>query len=126
MSIHLLDTHTLLWWLAGDERLPAGTRRLLEDVDLTILASAVSAWEISIKTKIGKLVSPANLFEAAEETGVQWIPIDPKEAFVAGQLPMHHRDPFDRLLVAQAKLFPARLISRDTRLDLYGIDRIWG
>jgi PIN domain nuclease of toxin-antitoxin system len=121
----LLDTHALLWWLAGDDRLPAAVRILLEDPRNSALVSAASAWEISIKTKLGKLQSPSGLLEAADQTGLRWVPITPEEAYEAGQLPMHHRDPFDRLLVAQASAHSARLISRDQRLDLYGVDRVW-
>ena len=121
----LLDTHALLWWLAADERLPAELRLRIEDPRTIVLASAVSAWEISIKSKLGKLTAPAGLLEAIEATGLAWISLEPGEVYEAGRLPMHHRDPFDRLLVAQAAARSARLISRDGRLDLYGVDRFW-
>lgn len=121
----LLDTHALLWWLAADDRLPPPIRRRIEDPQAIVLASAVSAWEISIKSKIGKLEAPANLLEAVEETGLAWIPVEPGEVYEAGRLPMHHRDPFDRLLIAQVKVRSARLVSRDGRLDDYGVERLW-
>lgn len=125
MTTLLLDTHALLWWLSGDRQLPKSIRETLEDPENAVLASAVSAWEISIKTKIGKLDMPSGLLESVEQTGLRWIPVEPMEAYEAGQLPMHHRDPFDRLLVAQAAARSALLVSRDERLDEYGIKRIW-
>ena len=121
----LLDTHALLWWLAADERLPEPMRRRIEDPTNVVMASAVSAWEISIKVTLGKLEAPSELLEAVETTGLGWVPIEPAEAQEAGRLPMHHRDPFDRLLISQARARSAGLVSRDTRLDLYGIDRLW-
>ncbi len=97
----------------------------MEDPRNRVLASAVSAWEISIKAKLGKLEAPPGLLEAVDQTGLRWIPIEPEEAHEAGQLPMHHRDPFDRLLVAQTSARSAKLVSRVSQLDLYGIDRLW-
>jgi PIN domain nuclease of toxin-antitoxin system len=121
----LLDTHALLWWLSGDERLSGELRESLEDPGNTVLASSVSAWEISIKKKLGKLESPPDLLAAVEASGLRWIAIEPAEAYAAGQLPMHHRDPFDRLLIAQATARSAELVSRDGQLDRYGIVRTW-
>lgn len=121
----LLDTHALLWWLGGDARLPDRIRQQIEAPDNVAMASAVSAWEISIKTGLGKLESPPGLLGAVEETGLAWVPIEPGEAYEAGRLPLHHRDPFDRLLVAQVTNRSAQLVSRDSRLDLYGVDRLW-
>lgn len=125
MATLLLDTHALLWWLSEDPRLPVEVRELLEDPGNAPLASAASAWEISIKSKLGKLEAPSGLVDAVEQTGLRWVPIEPAEALEAGQLPMHHRDPFDRLLVAQARIRSARLLSCDPRLDAYGVDRVW-
>lgn len=121
----LLDTHALLWWLAEDDRLPASMRSALEDPENVVLASAVSAWEISIKTKLGKLDAPDRLLDAVEQTGLAWIDIKPREAHDAGQLPLHHRDPFDRLLIAQVRARAATLVSRDQHMDLYRVDRVW-
>ncbi|MEM6454783.1 MAG: type II toxin-antitoxin system VapC family toxin [Acidobacteriota bacterium] len=121
----LLDTHALLWWLAGDSRLPSSIRSRIEDADAVVWASAASAWEISIKAKLGKLKIPGNLFETVQASGIGWISVEPEEAYAAGQLPMHHRDPFDRLLVVQARTRSAHLVSRDGVLDGYEVDRIW-
>lgn len=125
MTTLLLDTHALLWWLSEDDRLPTSMREELENPANDVMASAVSAWEISIKTKIGKLTAPVGLMASVEQTGLRWIPVEPAEAYEAGQLPLHHRDPFDRLLVSQAMARSARLVSRDERLDEYGVERIW-
>ncbi|MCG8457687.1 MAG: type II toxin-antitoxin system VapC family toxin [Holophagales bacterium] len=122
----LLDTHALLWWLAADDRLPDPIRLRIENPANVVMASAVSAWEIAIKSKLGKLEAPTDLLEAGEATGLHWVSIEPVEAQEAGRLPMHHRDPFDRLLVAQAKARSAGIVSRDSRLDPYGVDRLWG
>lgn len=125
MTTLLLDTHALLWWLWGDTRLPRSIRERLEDPANDVLVSAISAWEISIKAGLGKLDAPDGLIAAAEQTGLRWVPVEPAEALEAGRLPLHHRDPFDRLLVSQAMARSARLVSRDERLDLYSIERIW-
>ncbi|MEM8964306.1 MAG: type II toxin-antitoxin system VapC family toxin [Acidobacteriota bacterium] len=101
-------------------------RQAIEDPGNEVLVSAASAWEISIKAKIGKLDAPADLLEAAEATGLRWVSVEPAEAYEAGQLPFHHRDPFDRLLVAQASIRSAQLVSRDVQLDRYEVSRLWG
>ena len=125
MAKILLDTHALLWWLAGDDRLPTASREQIEDPGNRVLASAVNAWEVSIKRALGKLQAPNDLLETGTEAGLEWIPVTPEEAYLAGCLPMHHRDPFDRLLIAQARTRQLTLLSRDRALDRYGIDRSW-
>lgn len=125
MTTFLTDTHTLLWWLAGDRRLPRPIRDLIADHDNRVLVSAASAWEVAIKAALGKLEAPDDLLEVVEESGLEWIPVEPREAYVAGGLPLHHRDPFDRLLVAQAMERSARLISHDDVFDRYGVPREW-
>lgn len=125
MTTYLIDAHALLWWLAGDQRLPRRSHQAVADPENRVLASAVSAWEVAIKSALGKLEAPADLIEVVEKSGLEWIPVEPREAYAAGGLPMHHRDPFDRLLVAQALERSAQLISRDDKLDPYGVERIW-
>lgn len=125
MTTFLLDTHALLWWLSGSRRLPRRSRVIITDPQNRVLASAVSAWEVALKTAIGELEAPGDLIEVVEKSGLEWIPVEPREAYVAGGLPLHHRDPFDRLLVAQALERSARVISHDDALDPYGITRIW-
>lgn len=125
MTTYLIDTHALLWWLAGDQRLPRRSHQAVANPEDRVLASAVSAWEVAIKSALGKLEAPADLIEVVEKSGLEWIAVEPPEAYAAGGLPMHHRDPFDRLLVAQALERSAQLISRDDKLDPYGVERVW-
>lgn len=121
----LLDTHALLWWLTGDRRLPRPARVRIADADQLAVASAVSAWEIAIKQAMGRLSAPGDLLAVVEASGLAWIAIGEREAYDAGGLPMHHRDPFDRLLVAQARLRSATVVSGDAVFDRYGVRRLW-
>lgn len=125
MTTFLIDTHALLWWLSGDRRLPRRSRMLLSDPAMRVLASAVSAWEVAIKAALGKLDAPDDLLDVVARSGLEWIAVEPREAYVAGGLPLHHRDPFDRLLAAQALERGVRVISHDTALDPYGVRRVW-
>ncbi len=123
--ILLLDTHALLWWLGADDRLPMRVREHIEDRSVEVLASAASAWEISIKNAVGRLKTPPDLIDAAKATGLSWTAMEPEDAMAAGALPVHHRDPFDRMLIAQAAARGASLASRDRQLDAYGVARVW-
>ncbi len=126
MRTVLIDTHALLWWLTDDPRLPQACSELVAGTEVRAVVSTASCWEISIKDALGKLPMPANLLQVVEDSGFEWLPIEPHEALAAGQLPMHHRDPFDRLLVAQALARSAMILSRDRVLDRYGVKRLWG
>jgi PIN domain nuclease of toxin-antitoxin system len=117
----LLDTHTLLWWLADDPGLAASARDAIADGDNRVLVSAASAWEISIKQALGKLVAPPGLEEALEESDLEPLPIGMNHALAAGALPPHHADPFDRMLTAQALIEDAAVITRDPRFADYGV-----
>lgn len=100
----LLDTHVLLWALSDDDRLSAGARDLIADPRTSAYVSAVSAWEASIKAGAGRLdLGGVDLVAHVEEAGFLALPITASHGWLAGQLPPHHRDPFDRLLVAQAQ-----------------------
>jgi PIN domain nuclease of toxin-antitoxin system len=90
-----------------------------------ILISAVVIWEVSIKRRLGKLDAPADLLEKLERAGVDLLPITARHADRAGTLPMHHRDPFDRLLVAQAEVDGLVLITADRELSAYGVELVW-
>lgn len=125
MTTFLIDTHAMLWWLTEDRRLPRRSRACLADPDARVLVSAASAWEVAIKKSLGKLRAPDDFLAVVEESGFGWIPVTPGEAYAAGCLPMHHRDPFDRLIVAQALEHSAGIISRDEALDRYGVERLW-
>ena len=125
----LLDTHAFLWWLTDDKRLPQSARRAIEDEDNDILISAASAWEIVTKHRIGKLptadaVAP-DIPGAIADQGFGELPVTVDDAARAGALPGPHRDPFDRMLIAQALAHNLVLISIETLFDRYGVRRLW-
>lgn len=116
----LLDTHALLWWLADDARLTPSARDAIADAEV-VAVSAASAWEIGIKQSIGKLTGPRDLAAEIRSNGFAELPVTITHARAAGDLPPHHSDPFDRMLVAQARLEDLTLVTRDPRLADYGI-----
>jgi PIN domain nuclease of toxin-antitoxin system len=118
----LLDTHILLWALIDPRRLRDETRATLETRDHDILFSAASIWEISIKAALGRAdfqVSPDEIVAAALSSGFSELPVRAVAALKVAVLPHHHRDPFDRLLVAQAMTEPATLLTADRQLTAY-------
>ena len=115
----LLDTHTLLWWV-GAESLAAEAMAAIADPENLVCVSAASIWEISIKQALGKLTVAGEL-ETAVADDFEPIPITFDDARRAGALPRHHRDPFDRMLVAQAQARELVLVSRDPALDCYDV-----
>ena len=117
----LLDTHTLLWWLADDPRLGHNARALIQDAHNEIYVSAASAWEISIKKACGKLVAPDDLDGILEHEGFEELPISFFHGERAGTLPPVHRDPFDRMLIAQAQAEGLDIMTADEMLKQYGI-----
>ena len=125
----LLDTHALLWWLDGDERLSEPARAFIGDEDNAVLVSAASAWEIATKVRIGRL--PGAVQVAAElgacliSQGFTGLAITLAHGLRAGGLPGPHRDPFDRMLIAQAQAEDLALISNETVFDAYGVRRLW-
>ena len=125
----LLDTHAFLWWLDGDERLSLAARELIADEHNIILFSAASAWEITTKVRIGKLPGAIeaadNLAEALLQQGFTELPITVNHAQRAGALPGLHKDPFDRMLIAQAHAENISLISNEKLFDQYAVQRIW-
>jgi PIN domain nuclease of toxin-antitoxin system len=125
----LLDTHTLIWWLTGDSSLPASARRLIASRNHDILVSTVSAWEISTKVRLGRLNTATDLardFSAylAQER-FESLSISIEHGIRAGSLPGSHKDPFDRVLVAQAQMENLAIVSNDAELDGYGVSRVW-
>jgi PIN domain nuclease of toxin-antitoxin system len=120
--ILLLDAHTILWWLADDPGLDPLARSAIADPMNDVLVSAASIWEIEIKRALGKLVAPIGLVTALSEAGFDVLPITGHDAQQAGSLPTHHRDPFDRMLVAQADRVGALVVSRDRAFLAYGTD----
>jgi PIN domain nuclease of toxin-antitoxin system len=120
--ILLLDAHTILWWLADDPTLDPAARSAIEDPTNDVLVSAASIWEIEIKRALGKLSAPDGLVTAVDAAGFDVLPISGPDAELAGSLPAHHRDPFDRMLVAQADRVGAIVVSRDTAFVAYRTD----
>lgn len=119
---HLLDTHTLLWWLDNSSRLSQSAREVIANPDNRIFVSAASAWEISIKKALGKLEAPANLEQAIVESGFEILVITVEAGTKAGELPMHHRDPFDRMLIAQALIDDLTIITNDDKFEQYDVN----
>ena len=125
----LLDTHVLIWWLAGDPMLSANAKAAVADPGNEAFVSAASAWEIATKYRIGKLPQGAPL--AVDMPGVLAgqgfveLPITVRHGQAAGSLPGPHRDPFDRMLIAQAVLVDLVLVSNEAVFDRYGVRRLW-
>lgn len=125
----LLDTHAFLWWLDGDERLSPAARKLIGDIANDVHVSAASAWEIATKARLGKLPGAkdvaADVAQAMLSQGFTGLSITVADGQRAGALPGPHRDPFDRMLIAQAQANDMGLISNETLFDDYGIRRLW-
>ena len=124
----LLDTHTLLWWLDGDRRLSRRARGAIADEDTLVFVSAASAWEIATKVRIGKLEWPATAGSVrvyAVAQGFRALPISLEHAERAGQLHIALRDPFDRVLIAQAQIEDMWLVSNEDSFDSAGVRRYW-
>jgi len=116
----------VLWWLAGEKaRISKKARAAILDSDNRVVISAVVLWEVAIKRGLGKLNAPGDLLEQLERVGVDLLPITPRHADRVGTLPLHHRDPFDRLLIAQAETENLALVTADADLDRYGIQVVW-
>jgi PIN domain nuclease of toxin-antitoxin system len=116
----LLDTHVVLWWLADDPTLSEDLKNRL-DHDPDVYVSAVTVWEVSIKQAIGKLKEPADLPERIRQSGFRELAVTFDHAIAAGSLPLIHRDPFDRMLVAQARHEDLTLATRDPDIQRYEV-----
>jgi PIN domain nuclease of toxin-antitoxin system len=116
----LLDTHVLLWWLADDDRLPDGAREAVNTAQ-EVRLSAASVWEIAIKRALARLDVPDDYLDAVDAGEIGLLPITGQHAEIAGALPRHHDDPFDRMLVAQARADELTLVTADRRLTDYGV-----
>jgi PIN domain nuclease of toxin-antitoxin system len=119
--ILLLDTHVVLWWLDSPTQLSVEARSAITEPGNDIFVSAVSAWEIAIKRRLGKLDAPSDLEAAILTCGFLPLPISITHAMATEKLPGHHRDPFDRMLIAQAIIESATLITRDLEIRQYDV-----
>ncbi|MBI5551693.1 MAG: type II toxin-antitoxin system VapC family toxin [Desulfobacterales bacterium] len=126
---YLLDTHVLIWWITSDNRLSAAAKALIQSRRNTLYWSAASSWEVSIKHALGRLVfdeAPEKLFGAElDKNHIESLAITNEHAFLSGQLPMHHKDPFDRMLVAQAQIESLGIVTNDPILQRYDVDVVW-
>lgn len=128
MNSFLLDTHTFIWLSENDPNLPSDLRDMIDVAD-TVYLSMVSLWEIAVKLNIGKLSlqrSYETIENELESSDILLLPISFADTLQICTLPLHHRDPFDRMLIAQAMNKSLVLISRDIQFDAYPIQRIWG
>jgi PIN domain nuclease of toxin-antitoxin system len=125
----LLDTHALLWWLDGDAQLPGTARAAIADPGRRVLVSAASAWEIVTKHRLGRLPGATAVAEdvagCVAGQGFEALAITLADAERAGRLPGPHRDPFDRMLIAQAQTRDLALVSNEALFDAYGVRRLW-
>lgn len=119
----LLDTHAVLWWLA-DAELSETAREAIADPDHLIAVSSASVWEVAIKRALGKLEAPDGLVDVLTDSGFEPLPILQAHAEAVGSLPAHHRDPFDRMLIAQARIEDLTIVSRDATFDRYDVPRL--
>lgn len=120
--ILLLDAHVLLWWLSADAGLKPDARAAIADPANDVVVSAASIWELEIKRAAGKLRPPEALLDAVEAEGMSALPITGRDATEAAALPLHHRDPFDRMLIAQARRLDATIVTRDPAFTAYEVD----
>jgi PIN domain nuclease of toxin-antitoxin system len=125
----VLDTHTFLWFIGGNSRLTGKARQMIEDMDNERLLSAASLWEMAVKVSIGKLETDIPFEKVITEqvamNAIHVLPIRALDVLTVSRLPFHHRDPFDRLIIAQAMTENAPIISIDTCFDSYPVKRLW-
>jgi PIN domain nuclease of toxin-antitoxin system len=120
----LLDTHVFLWWRADDRRLGRAARTAIVEADV-VFVSAASAWEAAIKATLGRLRYPDTIEAGVEASGFEKLPITLAHAELAARLPPHHADPFDRMLVAQAKAEGLTLVTHDRTFEAYEFSIVW-
>jgi PIN domain nuclease of toxin-antitoxin system len=125
----LFDTHALIWWFSDDSSLPPTVRGIIADTDNTLLVSAASAWELAIKYQLGKLRKVADLVSnfsgRIEQEGFELLPISAEHGIRAGLLPGRRKDPFDRMLIAQAQSEDVPILSNEAVFEAYGVRRLW-
>lgn len=117
---YLVDTNVALWIMQDDGRVGSNAITALQDAELR-LVSVASVWEIAIKVQLGKLDAPDNLLAALDDSGLELLDVTASHALIAGALPLHHKDPFDRMLVAQAQVEGLTLVTADRALGAYDV-----
>ena len=125
----LLDTHSFIWFVENDSRLPANIKKEIEKPSNIVFVSIASLWEITIKISIGKLTTKAvidKIIEQVADNGFEIVPILPEHLLTLSKLDFFHRDPFDRLIIAQALCDGYRVIGKDAMFDSYKVKRLWG
>ncbi len=120
----LLDTHCFLWWKTDDVRLTEAARQAIVDADL-VFVSAASAWEVAIKARLGRIKLDADFASGVAESGFERLLIRFEHAEVTRALPDHHRDPFDRMLIAQARVEGLTLVTQNRQLEPYEVELLW-
>ena len=129
MKALLLDTHAFLWWISDDPRLSSRASAIIKDGNNKLFLSAASGWEIVIKVRLGRLTLPEPLETFVPEqmalNAIEGLPIQMSHALHVYTLPDHHRDPFDRMLVAQAQLENLPILSADPQISLYAVETVW-
>ncbi len=120
----LLDTHVLLWWLDDPTKISESTRDQIADLENEVLVSAVSCWEIAIKRGLGKLTAPNGLSASIQQCGFVELAITGVHALRTESLPFHHKDPFDRMLIAQSICESATIVTQDRLFQSYGVPLI--
>ena len=127
--ILLLDTHTAVWWWIDDPRIPAAARGAISDSTNIIYVSAVSPWEIATKNRLGKWPGVERIVDEfstlLRKSRFLPLPVSVEHARLAGTLDFAHRDPFDRMLIAQAQLEDLTLVRNDSVFDAFGVSRLW-
>lgn len=125
---YLLDTHALIWFLEGDQRLSAPAQSIICNDDADVYVSIVSLWEMAIKISLGKLALSQSLDQIIEklpQQNIMLLPIQPAHVLAVLRLPFEHRDPFDRLLIGQALVENMKFISNEALFLRYSVDRVW-
>ncbi|HVW90893.1 MAG TPA: type II toxin-antitoxin system VapC family toxin [Gaiellaceae bacterium] len=120
----LLDTHAFLWWNADDRALGSRAREAIADPDNVVYVSAATAWEIAVKRRAGKLEAPGEIADWIRDDGFSDLAIEVEHAIASAELPEHHRDPFDRLLIAQARLEDLTLVTSDVEIVRYDVETL--
>ena len=120
----LLDTHCFLWWKTDDVRLTQAARQAIAEAEV-VFVSAASAWEVAIKARLGRIELSADFADGINDSGFERLLIQFEHAAETRNLPDHHRDPFDRMLVAQARVEGLTLVTHDRQLEPYGLELLW-